>query len=223
MAVHKKHPADAKAMADKEEKEIEKKLGEVKKEPMVLSDIVTKTTERIEIVEETDPLTGFKEKMAEEESILGESQNKNYMWPILFIFIIVILLLIGIFLYKSGGVNIEDKINVAVLSPTPTIVPEPTKTVDLAQYEIEIQNGSGISGEASRQKINLEEEGFTVSSIGNADNSDYEDTIIKAKKEVEKAFLNKLKNIFESSFIVKEEILPDTASVPVVVIIGSKN
>lgn len=236
MTVHKKHPADAsafvkttadkEAVVGKEEKQVEAKSEQVKAEPVVVSDIITKTTEKIETIEEADPLTDFKEKMAEEEQPLSDNlPEKNYMWPILLIFIIIILFLIGIFLYKSGGINIQDKpsVSVATPSPVPTAIPEPTKAIDLTKYEIEIQNGSGISGEAGRQKANLESEGFTVSATANADNSDYTDTIIKAKKEVEKDFIDKLSSFLEIDFILGEsETLPDDAVTPVVVILGTK-
>lgn len=197
---------------------------EAKTTPVVVSDMVTETTERVEIIEEADPLTDFKEKMNEEEkSVLDEAPKKNYMWPILFIFIIVVVLLTGIFAYKQGIFK-GGKTNVVSPSPTPTITPEPTKAaVDLTKYEIEIQNGSEVAGEAGRQQTNLETEGFKISSIGNANNSDYTDTIIKAKKEVEKAFLDKLKSVLEKTFTVGEiETLPDTSLSPVVVILGIK-
>lgn len=244
MTVHKKHPADAsafvktsagaKAMADKsvDKKAMagkEVKPEEVKtaaygepKEPVIVSDVVTETTERIEVIEEADPLSNFKEKMVEEEFSENNAPKKNYMWPILLIFIITILLLIGAFLYKSGT-NIKDKINIVPLSPTPTIVPEPTKAIDLTKYEIEIQNGSGVSGEASRQEASLEAAGFIVSSVGNADNSDYTDTVIKAKTGVEKAYLDKLKSVLGETFTLEGvETLPDDSLTSVVVILGVK-
>jgi hypothetical protein len=228
MAIQKKHPAGAsafvktstfaKASADRTaDKEVKPK------EEVVVSDVVTETTERVEIIEGADPLSSFKEKMVEEEFSVGSNApKKNYMWPILLIFIIAILLLIGVFLYKSGR-NTNSKVNVATLSPSPTVAPEPTKTIDLAKYEIEILNGGGVSGEASRQKTSLETEGFTVSSIGNADNSDYADTIIKAKAQVDEDFITKLKSVLNDSFTVgATEVLAEDSSVPVVVIIGTK-
>ncbi|MBF8249460.1 MAG: LytR protein [Candidatus Levybacteria bacterium] len=197
---------------------------------IIAQDVVIKTTGNVEIIEKassqtstTDPLSDFKEKMVEEESLSsGNAPKKNYMWPILFIFILAIALMVGIFVYKQGifkGV----KVNVVTLSPTPTITPEPTKAIDLAQYEIEIQNGSGVEGEASRQKLSLTAEGFTISSVGNADNSDYTDTIIQAKKEVNKDFIVKLEGILGDSFTVGEtEVLSDDSSTPVIIILGTK-
>lgn len=201
--------------------------SEPKTEPVVVSDVITETIEIEEVpvsqAPSVDPLSGFKEKMAEEEfSPLSNAPKKNYMWPILFIFIIAIVLLIGVFLYKQG-VNTSGKVNVVTPSPSPSIAPEPTKTIDMTKYEIEILNGSGVEGEASRQKLSLTAEGFTISSVGNADNSNYTETIIKAKKDVEKAFLDKLKSVLGTTFTVgTAETLPDSSSVPVIVILGTK-
>ncbi len=199
------------------------------KEPVVVSDVITETTERIEIVEAVspnepkseDPLAGFKEKMSEEEHLPSDAPaKKNFMWPILFVFIIALVLLGGIFAYKNTK---TQKVNVVTLTPTPTLTPAPTKTVDLSKFPIKILNGSGISGEASRQKSSLEKEGFVVSSTGNADNSNYTDTIIQAKKEVDADFLDKLKSVLEKSFVLADaESLSETAPTPVVIIIGSK-
>ena len=207
--------------------------------PVEVLDIVTETTERIEVTEEvtkepksedqtpvetsSDPLTDFKEKMNEEEQVSPYAPaKKNFMWPILFIFIIALLLLGGIFVYKQG-MNKGTQVNVVTLTPTPTAIPVPTKAVDLTKYEIKILNGSEVDGEAGRQQSILEEEGFKVSSIGNADKSDYTKTIIQAKENVDKDFLGKLKSILEESFVVGEmEELPQDADSDVIVIIGSE-
>ncbi len=237
--VHKKHAsssakasADAKITVDKTEGQGEKR-GNNLVEPVVLSDIVTETSEKVEIIEEVtpaestpaaDPLTEFKEKMIEEEQVASHSSaKKNYMWPILFIFIIAVVLMVGIFIYKQG-MNKGTEVNVVSLSPTPTIVPTATvAAIDLSKYEISILNGSGISGEASKQKESLEAKGFTVSTIGNAGNSDYTATIIQAKKEVDKAFLDKLKSVLESSFVLgNQEELPEDSDSDVIVILGSE-
>jgi hypothetical protein len=150
------------------------------------------------------------------------SSRKNFMWPILFIFIAAAALLVGIFLYKQGAFS--NIVKIATPSPTPTLTSVPAKeaVVDLTKYEIEIQNGSEVSGEAGRQQTSLEEEGFVVSSIGNADNSDFTDTIIQAKTEVDKAFITKLKTVLSDSFTVTTETLATDSSVPVIVIIGTK-
>ena len=63
----------------------------------------------------------------------------------------------------------------------PTIVP--TKPVDLSAYNIKILNGSEITGGASKLKMQLTTAGFTVISTGNAETSNYTDTIVSTKKD----------------------------------------
>ncbi|HZJ18584.1 MAG TPA: LytR C-terminal domain-containing protein [Patescibacteria group bacterium] len=91
------------------------------------------------------------------------------------------------------------------------------------KYKIEVLNGSGISGEASKVKGLLEEERFTVSSIGNADGLNYQQTVIQAKKTVPKEFLDKLKGFLDKLYVLDDtKELPDTEKFDFVVTIGSK-
>lgn len=174
----------------------------------------------------TDPLTQFKEKMIEEEKnpISDISQKKNFMWPILFIFIIALAMLGGVFIYKKEMSKAKvPEVNVVTISEAPTVMPEPTVTLDLSKYEIKILNGSEVDGQAGKQKTNLEAEGFTVSTIGNAAKSDYRKTIIQAKENIDSDFLDKLKNVLEQYFILgEEEELPEDARDDVIVILGSQ-
>lgn len=246
-AVHKKYEAakeeeskkvaSAKPNLSSGEPKEEQKPEESKKESVVVSDTVMETAERIEVIEEVtpeseekttidpaarDPLADFKEKMNEEEySTSDMPPKKDFMWPILFVVFLALAFLIGIFVYKQG-MNKGTQVNVVTLTPTPTVMPQPTKTVDLTQYEIKVLNGSEVSGEAGRQKESLEAEGFTVSSIGNAAKSDYTKTIIQAKKEIESGFLDKLKSVIEESFVAGEiEELSEDEDSDVIIIIGS--
>lgn len=231
MAVHKKSAVVTKA-AEKEKK-VEDQKGIPEKESVIVSDVVTETIEIAEVpVSQTttqqapteDPLSDFKEKLNKEEfSAFDNAPKKNYMWPILFIFIAAVALLTGVFAYKQGVFK-TAKIAVPTATPTPVVTPEPTKAPDLTKFEIEILNGSGVDGEAGRQRLSLTTEGFTVSSVGNADSSDYTDTIIRATAAVDKDFIAKLKSTLESSFTaVKEEVLSDDSPVPVTIILGTKN
>ena len=94
--------------------------------------------------------------------------------------------------------------------------------VDYLQYAIRVLNGSGIRGEASKLKDFLEEEKFVVKDIDNADSSDYEKTVIQAKKEVPSAFLSTLKSVLEKTYLLDaNKELEDSEEVDIVIIIGS--
>lgn len=173
----------------------------------------------------SDPLANFKEKLQEDSSTPIPLQKKNFLIPILFVVLLAFVMLGGAFLYKQSVDKKTENINVVSLSPSPTSVPTPTvEEVDLTAYEIKILNGSETAGEAGRQQENLEGEGFTVSEVGNAEESDYTETIIQAKEDVEKAFLDELKEVLEKSFKVAKDVeeLPEDADSDAIVIIGSE-
>lgn len=121
---------------------------------------------------------------------------------------------------------IQRKIAEVTPSSEPTITVEPTKVtvVNLAEYRIEVLNGSGITGAASKLRDVLTTDGFKVLSAGNADKSDYTDTIISAKKNVNSAYLEKLKenlNKTYTSVIDSKTSVPESSEADVIITIGS--
>ncbi len=93
------------------------------------------------------------------------------------------------------------------------------------RYSIEVINGSEVAGAASRLKSALTTAGFDVLSAGNADKSDYTDTIISVKKKVNSAFLDKLKDNLKETYVLKSDIkvtIPDINEADVIITIGGK-
>lgn len=149
--------------------------------------------------------------------------HKNFLLPMIFIVLLGIAVLGGVYFYMQNSDKTQkSKTNVVTLSPTPqAVTPEPEE-VDLSKYSIEVLNGSGVSGTAGKVKDSLEDVGFSVESVGNADNSDYTKTIIQAKKEVDKVFLDELKKTLGKTYSVGDlEDLKNSSDTDVVVIIGS--
>lgn len=159
---------------------------------------------------------------------LPEPESKSKLW--LFLVVLVIIAAVGgggYFYYSQFMQKAPSGSEKAAV--TPTEAPETSEStssaemeVKLDEYSIKVLNGSGVRGEAGRVQSSLEDAGFTVSEIGNADNSDYEKTLIQHKKDVKKGFLDKLKEELEKTYeLDKNEELPDSASDEVIVIIGS--
>jgi hypothetical protein len=180
-------------------------------------------------------------KVKKPKSMSNETEEKSNMWPVIVPLIVLAVLLVGIIVSKIGTV-VSEKVaskkvdNVVSLSPAPEVVEQPKEAeeqptevveqpkmeVDLAKYEIKVLNGSGVGGEAGRQKNNLEGEGFTVASVGDAANSDYSTTIIQAKEGVDRNYLDKLKAVLASSSFVlgDQEELSENADYDIIVILG---
>lgn len=145
-------------------------------------------------------------------------------------FLVGIISMAGVSLFLQKGTFrlpfISPKIAQVTPSPAPTITPEPTKAtvVNLAEYEIEILNGSGITGAASKLKTELTTDGYKVLSVGNADKSDYSETIISAKKEVAQEYLKKLKESLGKTYTLEPDSktpLSGSSEADVVITIGS--
>lgn len=186
---------------------------------------------KIEVSPETKPHIepGIHEITQEENIFVPIPQTKsdgiNALWVIIPGIFILGALLGGVVYYQKSASEISitppTPIATPVLTPTPIATPEPE--VNLSKYKIKVLNGSGISGEASRVKALLEKAGFTVSSTGNATNYNYIKSVIQAKSEVEKEFINKLTEALSENYQVDAKAEPVNTSSPdeVVVIIGS--
>lgn len=87
------------------------------------------------------------------------------------------------------------KINLAKPTSTPTPKPTPKETptpkLTREQIEIEILNGTGVAGMASSFQNELEDLGYNVLEIGNADNYDYEQTVIISNSQAAFSLLKK--------------------------------
>lgn len=71
-------------------------------------------------------------------------------------------------------------------TPTPTVEPTPNPvTVNRSDIKVSVVNGGGTPGAGGRMKTILEEKGYTVVDVGNADEYSYEQTeiLVKSGKE----------------------------------------
>ncbi len=100
--------------------------------------------------------------------------------------VVLIIILVGV------GVIFRHKINSfikkveptptpsAILAVTPTPTPNPLIRTD---WSLEVQNGSGVTGEAKKVSDKLTTLGYPVVKSGNADKQTYQTTAVFVKKE----------------------------------------
>lgn len=165
--------------------------------------------------------------------IYQQSQEKNAKW----LWLLVVLIIVGaiIFAFVKGIGPLarfkgEEEFAVEE-SPTTTSEvissPSPEATegaeLDRSQPKVRILNGSGKAGAASSVKDFLEGKGYQVVAVGNADNYDFEQTVIKLKEEFVKFQETLFKDMSsEYSVSVDEERLSATESADIEVTVGSK-
>ncbi len=138
--------------------------------------------------------------------------------------LVVIVLLIGGFFYWRSTQNQDS--GVKVIDPAESETEEPTPTEEELKkdaYKIEVLNGSGIEGEAGRAEALLKSAEFDVIGTDNADNYDYEETVIQAGDDVSEDWLDALKTELSKKYTVQSSIdkLSAETDAQVVVIVGS--
>jgi hypothetical protein len=217
-------------METKEESTIETVMPE--DESFGQPENITDTTPIIKTLSEdkAEEISSLTDNLNVEENNLKEEKKKK---PFITILIVLLVFILGVFVggfvvYKKGniftkkGPEIKENIseNQEQILPSPSPVNEP---VDLTKYSIKILNGSGKTGMAGKLKDVLTEEGFEVSSTGNATSSSFTNSVIIAKEEVDKSYLKKLEDFLSNTYTLSEiQQLEDSEKTEVVVIIGTE-
>ena len=146
---------------------------------------------------------------------------------ILWVVIVVIAALVtgGVLFFAMNRPTI--KMPVLFAKPTPTSAPTPTPTpapaVSRADVTIQVLNGGGTPGAASKMKKFLEDKGYTVKDVGNTDDYTYTKTkiMVHADKQHIAALLEgDLKDMY--TLDTSGTDLPQDASYDVRVIVGKE-
>lgn len=165
------------------------------------------------------------------ESIFGPTSaeppksSKKLFWILIVVFTLLGILAGGVGIYlqnRSGGES-----GTTLPTPSPEVSPEPSPTplveLDRSDITVQVLNGSGVSGAASKAKDYLEDLGYSVSNIGNADSSDFESTQISLKADAEK-YESLLRSDLEEEYTVSSnvEALDEDSDYDVVITLGSE-
>lgn len=196
----------------------------------------SETTETLEETEEVEETHDEEEAPEEKEQTLSpvlnsldeeSSSDNSISWKKIFVYTFVaaaigVLILLGfLYLFKNYDVSVTKKsgsntITLPSTAPTPT-----TAELDKEAYEITVLNGSGIAGEAAAVQTILEDAGFKVGTVGNAETADFTETEISAKSSVDEEYLDELEDTLGKRGEVKVVDAPSSQTEEVVVTVGS--
>lgn len=189
--------------------------------------------------------------MEEQMPTFNPNPKKRNWKKLFFLIIFLLLFLGGGYALASslfgGSSKEESKISITPteiptpteeLSPTPekSPTPEPSKTptpkptanpvdkttgLDRSKLSVEVQNGSGQVGVASRASDFLKSLGYKVAAVGNASNFEYENVFISVKADAEK-YLSLLKSDLSSQYTIgsTSATLSASSSADALVIVG---
>jgi len=138
----------------------------------------------------------------------------------------------GVYVYFSGLSQIEETSpepteTPMATTPTPTPMtspsPIPGEEVDVTSYRVSVLNGSGQIGAAGSVGSLLEDGGFEVANIGNADRYDYEATVIQVKESVPDQVVQMVEDALSSEYEVEMgEELASTSGYDIIVTVGTE-
>jgi len=94
------------------------------------------------------------------------------------------------------AMEVPQEIKMEAEEKVPLREEEIVEEIDKRSFSIKILNGSGIRGEAAKIAENLKNQNFQITDVANADNFNYQETLINYKKgkEKEAEFLNQFFN-----------------------------
>lgn len=179
----------------------------IKKEKPILMEKSSKKISDIIKIPQKSKLEVPKESKAESKKPLFLSKK------IIFLLILILLLIIlGFFLYFKNAPKEDENYQISTqeqgeVSPHQLIEEIKEKTENISEmppdeeikkdsFGISILNGSGIKGLAKDLEQRLQKEGFKIEKVGNAENFNFKETLIKYKKDKEREarFLNQFFN-----------------------------
>ncbi len=148
-------------------------------------------------------------------------KNKSGLkWLLIVILLLLITGVAGFFLTQSQTEEDLPTPTPMVEDTLPTETPEPTssaKPVSKADIKVEVQNGTGVAGEAGFLQTTLKAMGFENITVGNAATQDATTTTVtyssSVAKEVQDELTAKLKTLYTSvetktsSTLTKSDIL----------------
>ncbi len=190
-------PADAPVITQVVEEVTDEKpeevIAEIKEEAQKIEEAADKLEDVMPGPEETPPperavvseLYQQKPPLISPEYVVdsGSSMKPLFVWSL--VVIGIALLTGGILLVVVKG--FQGLPIAAKPTPTPTVAPTPIPTsvpvVNRSDMKIQVLNGGGVAGSGSKMKAFLEEKGYTVSEVKNADEFTFEETEVHVKAD----------------------------------------
>jgi hypothetical protein len=134
----------------------------------------------------------------------------------------------GIFYYRTkvenAPQNQEKQLPSSQIEDTsqnPSPSPQAQEQNNLSSYSIEILNGSGIKGEASKVEGLLSDAGFSDTKTSNASSYDHTQTEVALKAGVPDEVFTKIENTLSAYKVTRVDDLSDSSNYDVIITVGS--
>lgn len=155
-----------------------------------------------------------------------EPKSKKKFVVGLFLLIFLMTILGGGFYYYQTNLEKSAETSVPTDSEVvsvPSSTPAPSEApVNVADYSVQILNGTGRPGEAGNVETLLLDAGFETTATGNADSSSYEETVVQMKEDTPKGVYDIILETIGASYVVEmsETSLDEESEYDVLITLG---
>lgn len=166
---------------------------------------------------------------------IGERKSGSGAKTLLIIGILVLIGILGYVIYRSAsdkGSQVTQSeptpyTNMAApeeVTPSPSASPtsSPSASVDKAKIKIQVQNGTGISGEAAYLQNILKDLGYTSVVVGNSATQNAETTTVSFGSSVSTSVVTEITNKLNSVYQEVEKTSSANSTYDIVIITGLK-
>ncbi len=163
---------------------------------------------------------------------VGGEKKGSGAKTLLIIGILVLIGILGYVIYKSAsGENNQDALTeptpyqntaapVEEASPSVTPTASPSAAVDKAKVKIQVQNGTGITGEAAYLETLLKGLGYTNVTVGNSATQDETDTQVSFSSSLSSSVVNEITTKLNATYQTVTKTSSTSTTYDVVIITG---
>lgn len=154
---------------------------------------------------------------------VGQPKKSNGKKTLLILGTLALIGVLGFFIFKNAKKSGEEITPIATLTPIATSSPTPTSTAkpaDKSKVKIEIQNGTGIPGEAAFLQTKLKELGYTNIAVGNASSQNQTVTTVTFAKSLSADAVDEIGKKLKELYKEVEVKTTTTGAVDVLIVTG---
>lgn len=156
---------------------------------------------------------------------ISDSQNRGRGKTLLVVGILILIGVLGYLVYQSAAEKSVKPLSTSTPVATPVETLRPTaspKLLDKSKIKIQVQNGTGIVGEAAYLQTQLEKLGYSNITIGNAPTQDRVATSVTFAKSLDREIIEEITEKLESTYKEVEVKNASATTFDVLVVTGER-
>lgn len=155
---------------------------------------------------------------------VGQTKKSGGPKTLLVLGVLILIGILGFVVFKNASNKAQPEATpLETITPVETAVPSPTassKPADKAKVKIQVQNGTGIPGEAAYLQTQLKTLGYTNITVGNASTQDATVTTVTFSKTLASDSVDEITKKLKELYREVDVKTSSTATIDAVIVTG---